>query len=240
MKTKNVKLGVIAIALLSGVMPLKVKAQDKTEARVGADLVSSYIWRGSNCGGVSFQPNMTVAYKGLSLTAWGSIGIDKKDTKELDFTLGYSTGRMSLALTDYWFDYSKDVYSEAKNKYFQYDAHSTQHVFEGTLGYNFGPLAVSWNTNFAGADYRKENGKLAYSTYVEFKKPFKIGDLDFTAEVGLTPWKGAYADKFNVTNIGLGASKAIKITDSFSLPTFAKLTFNPYTEGAYFVFGINF
>ena len=58
MKTKNVKLGVIAVALLSGVMPLKVKAQDKAEAKVGADLVSSYIWRGSNCGGVSFQPNM--------------------------------------------------------------------------------------------------------------------------------------------------------------------------------------
>jgi len=97
MKTKNVKLGVIAVALLSGVMPLKVKAQDKAEAKVGADLVSSYIWRGSNCGGVSFQPNMTVAYKGLSLTAWGSIGIDKKDTKELDFSLTFSFGKYSGA-----------------------------------------------------------------------------------------------------------------------------------------------
>ena len=40
MKTRNVKLGVIAIALLSAVMPFTAKAQDKVEASVGADIVS--------------------------------------------------------------------------------------------------------------------------------------------------------------------------------------------------------
>ncbi len=240
MKTKNVKLGVIAIALLSGTTPLTMRAQDKVETAVGADLVSSYIWRGIDSGGVSLQPSMAVVYKGLSLAAWGSVGIDKKDTKELDFTLGYSTGGMTLAVTDYFFAYSNEVYPEMKNKYFKYGSHSTQHVFEGTLAYDFGPLAMSWNTNFAGADYRKENGKMAYSTYVEAKAPFKLGNLDFAAEIGLTPWEGSYADKFNITNVGLRASHDVKVTESFSLPVFAKLTFNPHTEGAYFVFGISF
>ena len=68
---KSVKFRMIAIALLSAAMPFTAKAQDKVEASVGADFVSNYIWRGTDCGGVSIQPSMGVSYKGLSLTAWG-------------------------------------------------------------------------------------------------------------------------------------------------------------------------
>ena len=109
-----------------------------------------------------------------------------------------------------------------------------------TLEYDFGPLALSWNTYFAGDDYTKENGDRAYSTYVGISAPFKLGGLDWSAEVGLTPWEGVYANKFNVTNLTLKAEKEIKFTNSFSLPTFAQVTFNPHTQGAYFVFGVSF
>ena len=235
METKSVKLKAIAIALLSVALPFTAKAQDKVEASVGADLVSGYIWRGTDCGGVSIQPSMSVGYKGLSLTAWGSVGIDKDDAREIDLTLGYSTGGFSVAVTDYWFSYHKE-----DGGYFKYGAHSTAHIFEATLGYAFGPLALSWNTYFAGDDYTKENGDRAYSTYVGISAPFKLGGLDWSAEVGFTPWEGAYADKFNVTNLTLKAEKEIKFSDSFSLPTFAQLTFNPHTQGAYFAVGVSF
>ena len=43
-----------------------------------------------------------------------------------------------------------------------------------------------------------------------------------------------------VCDISMGAAKEIKITDSFSVPAFAKVTVNPRTEGAYFVFGLSF
>ena len=56
MKTRNTKLGVIAITLLSAAMPFTAKAQDKVKASVGADIVSGYIWRGQDLGGVSLQP----------------------------------------------------------------------------------------------------------------------------------------------------------------------------------------
>ncbi len=69
--------------------------------------------------------------------------------------------------------------------------------------------------------------------------PLKLGGLDWTAEVGLTPWEGTYADKFNVTNLTLAAAKEVPITSKFSLPLFAQVTFNPYTQGAYFVFGLS-
>ena len=52
--TINKKMRVITVALLlSGLVPSTMMAQDKVEASVGADLVSGYIWRGQDLGGVS-------------------------------------------------------------------------------------------------------------------------------------------------------------------------------------------
>jgi hypothetical protein len=228
---KRLCLLAVATALL---LSANVKAQDKAVVSTGADLVSGYYWRGQNLGGVSIQPTISVVKSGLSLTAWGSVGFDKEDTRELDFTVGYTTGNLNLAVTDYYF---------SPIKYFNYASHSTSHVYEATIGYNFGPFALSWNTNFAGNDYYKKNGERAYSTYVEASVPFKLGGTDLKAEVGCTPWDGAYTtrtDKFAVNNIAVSATKEIKVTDSFSIPAFAKVAVNPETEGAYFIFGVKF
>ena len=67
-------------------MPFTTKAQDKVEASVGADIVSGYIWRGQDLGGVSLQPSASIAYKGFSLEAWGSVGIEKTCTANLATT----------------------------------------------------------------------------------------------------------------------------------------------------------
>ena len=42
---------------------------------------------------------------------------------------------------------------------------------------------------------------------------------------------------FAVTNVSLKATKAIKITESFSLPIFGQVTANPCSQKAYLVFG---
>ena len=57
MKTRSVKWVIMAMALLSMAMPFTAKAQDKVEASVGVDLVSGYVWRGQDLGGVSLQPS---------------------------------------------------------------------------------------------------------------------------------------------------------------------------------------
>ena len=57
-------------------------AQDEVETTVATDVVSQYVWRGLECGSVSVQPTLGIGYKGLSLSAWGSIGLsDPTDTK---------------------------------------------------------------------------------------------------------------------------------------------------------------
>ncbi len=209
-------------------------AQDEVETTVAADVVNQYIWRGQECGAVSLQPTLGIGYKGFSLTAWGSVGLsDPSDTKEFDLTAAYTTGGLTVGITDYWFN-------SPFEKYFVYSDGKTSHIFEANIGYDFGPVALNWYTNFAGNDGLNKDGKRAYSSYVEATAPFKLGGCDWTATVGAVPYATtSYSDAtgFAVTNISLKATKDIKITDSFSIPVFGQIAANPSTEKAYLVFG---
>lgn len=232
MREKLLKESMLAMMTL---LPLGAVAQDKVETSVGADLVSSYIWRGQDLGGVSIQPSVGIAYKGVSLSAWGSTSFsgDSGNDKELDVTLSYTTGGLTIGVTDYW---------SPGTGYFHYKAHETSHVWEANIGYDFGPLALNWYTNFAGNDGVNKNGKRAYSSYVEASVPFTLGGLDMDFTLGAVPYGTDFyngADKgFAVSQVAIGAQKELKITDSFSLPVSGKAIWNPATEGAYLVFGI--
>ena len=230
------KVGALALGLIA--FAPAAMAQDKVETTIAADVVSQYYWRGQDFGSISLQPTLGIGYKGLSLTAWGSVGISEpSDTKEFDLTLAYETGGFHIGVTDYWFN-------SPNEKYFAYKAHETSHVFEANVGYDFGPVALNWYTNFAGADGLNKNGKRAYSSYIEATAPFKLGGCDWEAAIGAVPYttyfyKGhdGFVDGFAVTNVSVKATKDLKITDSFSVPVFAQVAANPSTEKAYFVVG---
>jgi hypothetical protein len=224
-------LGLVAVAT--------THAQDekaKVETTIAADFVNQYIWRGLDCGNVSIQPTLGIGYKGLSLSAWGNVGVSKDDVKEFDLTLGYTTGGFNIGITDYWFSVGGD---DPDNRYFKYNAHSTNHVFEANIGYDFGVLNLQWYTNFAGNDGYNKNDKRAYSSYAQVDVPFKLVTVDWTATAGVVPYYSTYygTTGFAVTNLSLRADKDIKITDSFSIPVFGQIVANPCTEKAYLVFG---
>ncbi len=226
------KFGLMALGTIA--MATTATAQDKVETTIAADFVNQYVWRGQKCGEVSIQPTLGVGYKGLSLSAWGNVGLsNSSDTKELDLTLGYTIGGFNVGVTDYWFN-------DPNEKYFCYAAHKTSHLFEANVGYDFGPVSLQWYTNFAGNDGLNKSGKRAYSSYFEATAPFKLGGCDWAATVGAVPYATTTykkANGFAVTNVSLKASKDIKITNSFSVPVFASVTANPSTQKAYFVFG---
>ena len=225
--------------------PTTMKAQSGTTITATADLVSNYFWRGENLGGISVQPTLGIGIGGLSVSAWGNVGVNKEDTREFDLTAAYTIKKVNIGITDYSFvpwdktaDQSQDV------NYFDYSCKSAKstHVYEANIGYNFGPVSLQWYTNIGGKDYYKKNSdKRAYSSYVEADAPFKLGGLDMKAELGITPWDGAYTiktDKFSVVDIGLTAKKTVKITDSFSIPAYVKAAVNPEASKAYLIFGI--
>lgn len=224
------------LCLLAMIAPMMMSAQDEVETTIGADIVSQYIWRGQELGDVSLQPTLGIAYKGLSLTAWGSVGLSNKDnTKEFDLTAAYVTGGFHIGVTDYWFNTPNE-------RYFAYSAHETSHVFEANVGYDFGIASLDWYTNFAGNDGVNKNGKRAYSSYFEANVPFKLASCEWTATIGAVPYATSFygdANGFAVTNIGIKATKDIKVNDHFSIPIFAGITANPSTEKTFFIFGVS-
>ena len=232
---KKVKGFFLTATLLFGAAA--VEAQEaKVETTLQADVVSQYIWRAQELSNASIQPTLGIGYKGLSLTAWGSIGLtDPNDTKEYDLTLGYSTGGFNIGVTDYWFNTGLDP----EGRYFMYEAHRTNHIFEANVGYDFGVVGLQWYTNFAGNDGLTKKGKRAYSSYFEVSAPFKLATIDWTATAGAVPYATDFygANGFAVTNLALTATKDIRVTDTFSIPIFGKFVANPCSQKAYLVFG---
>lgn len=215
-------------------MAASAQAQSKPRAGLRADLVSTYVWRGLKQAGVSLQPEVAVGWKGLNFSVWGSVALtgNKEDINEIDLTLSYRTGGLSLGIIDYWNDANH-------TRYFYYKGNTTGHSFEGYVGYDLGPVSVSWQTIFAGNDYQESNDKRTYSSYFQLQAPFRLATCDWEATAGLVPWASDYysANGFSVTCLSLRATKDIKITDSFSLPLFGQLIANPASQGMYFVAG---
>ena len=235
---KIVLLAMGLVMSMTAIAQDEIESESKIETTISGDIVSSYIWRGQDLGNVSLQPTLGIGYKGLSLTAWGSVGLtNSDDTKEFDLTLAYTTGGFNIGITDYWFNAGLDP----DNRYFMYNAHSTNHVFEANIGYDFGFASLQWYTNFAGNDGVNESGKRAYSSYVEASVPFKLATVDWTATVGVIPYATTFYNEwtsgFSVTNLALKATKDIKITDSFSIPIFGQVVANPRSQKAYLVLG---
>ena len=182
-------------------------------ATLGIDFVNQYIWRGQDLGNVSLQPTLGVEWKGLSLAAWGSVGITRaEDTKELDLTLSYSTKGFTVGLTDYWF---------SDGSYFQYKSGKTTHIWEGYIGYDFGFLSATWYTNFAGDDGKNNSLK---------------------GSVGIVPWATtSYGTTgFACTNVGLKATKDFTIKQKYHLPVFVGLNANPDSGKVYLLCGVGF
>ncbi len=226
----------IVILAMGMVMSMTTLAQDNIETTISADFVNEYIWRGLKLGDISVQPKLGVGYKGLSLTAWGNYGLSNvDDSKEFDLTLDYTIKGFSIGIADYWFSKGQDPDS----RYFKYDAHGTNHVFEAYAGYDFSFASVKWFTNFAGNDYNM-NGKRDYSCYAEVNVPFRLAAVDWTGSAGVVPFKSSMyrTNGFAVTYLSLRANKEIRITDTFTVPIFGQVAADPCTQNAYLVVGL--
>ncbi len=203
---------------------------------VGSDIVSSYVWRGfkqdlsvtAPAQSPNFQPYVSYTIGSLTLGSWGSTSFTGT-VKEVDLYATYAfSSALALTLTDYNWSFA--------NSYFKYGS-GTDHIFEATLAYAGSeslPLSASLNTMFAGND-KTSAGKQAFSTYVELGYSFCGNAKVFAGGSVLdTPMYGGAG----VSNIGLKVTKAIEITDKFSLPVYGVAGLNPMAKDAFLVFGI--
>lgn len=214
------------------------ESESSVSLSVGADVVSSYIWRGQELGGLSVQPSATVSFNkaGVDLGVWASAELWSSgasvNMREFDFILAWSpVESLSVGLTDYYFC-SGDFLSA-----WNFSSRSS-HTLEANLGYDFGPLALSWNTVLAGVDHDCD-GDRTYSTYAEISAPYKLGGVEGSVAVGASLWDDSYiqvgSTGFKVCNIALTANK-----EFFKVPFMGQIVFNPHTDKVFFVVGLTF
>jgi hypothetical protein len=181
------------------------KSEIGLSLEVGADVVSSYLWRGQNLGGLSIQPSVTLDWKGLYVSGWGNIGADnwtfENINPELDITIGYDNYGLQLDLTHLYYFGGEAYFPKGGFAAQEIESSSTM---EAHAGFHLGdlvesvPLSIDWYTTIYGADcYENEAGEWqrAWSTYIQvgytFNLPLGIG---LTTNVGFTPWRGMYSN----------------------------------------------
>ena len=238
---------------LIGINTIKAQkdtSNTKSPISIGADLMSRYIWRGSDYGSSpSIQPGIEYSKGGFAIGAWGAYAINFQGYQESDLYLGYTFYKdmFTVTLTDYYFQ------SDTTNaKYFNYKNATTGHVLEATLAFNGTdklPLSLMVATNIYGADAKKINsdgtqGNNQFSTYAEIAYSFKY--FDIFAGANLLPVDlgkgetGYYGNYQGFVNIGITVAKDIKITKQYSLPLTVSVITNPQAEKIYFVAGLSF
>ena len=246
------KLAVVMAAIC--MLPQGLSAQEEVEANINADIVSRYMWRGQHLGNVSIQPEMSVSWQGLKLSAEGSLGFESTDTREIDVTLGYSKFGFNIGVTDYW---TSGV--DENNRYFHFPKKGP-HQLEGNIGYSCKYFSLQAYTIFWGNDF-KISGDQAYSTYIEVNVPFKLGGVDWNVAAAMTPFETAGYTVTTEETLATGVKKdvtkpyyfyaegaacvmaSVRATKNFEmsfgkLPVFAEFHANPYLQTADMLFGV--
>ena len=97
----------------------------------GTDVVSGYIWRGVWEAGASLQPTLTMTVGNFSATAWGSVDFAATSYKEMDLTLAYTLGPVTLSLADLYWEGGAGDRGTVSRSYFRFGADSPHRVEAG-------------------------------------------------------------------------------------------------------------
>jgi len=181
------------------------------EVTIGADVVSRYVWRGTDFGNAAaVQPSIETTIGPVALGAWGSWSISPGPAdasgNECDLYASTTVGPVGLTLTDYFFP----AYAGTDSL-----LNVNKHTIELSAGADVGPVSLLAAANLSGDDNNSTYLELTYGAF----------------SLGLG--NGAYSTdgEFAPVSIGVSASR-----DNFS----ASYIINPDKETSFLVFGVNF
>ena len=191
-----------------------------------------YIWRGIHFSNspVLF-PSLGLEYNGLALSSTAGYALDGKHT-EIDFSLSYSNRGFTIGINDYFMPSSL-----SSDNYFDFDTKSTYHSVETYLTYSLAKIPLWFTAScFVYGNDRDTNLDNFYSTYIETGYVFnfkKKGDISLI--LGVTPFKGTYAESFNVVNITAKYDYNLHLSN-LKVPLSASLIANPSANKVYLTF----
>lgn len=191
----------------------------------GADIVSSYVWRGLYLSNASIQPTVTFSSERFAVGGWGSAGSDGYLEADLFAKYQFDFG-LWLGLTDYYFPSI-----ENGNDYFDVSKETGSHAFEINVEYGITGFNITGNyiLNKAGGA-----GSQGSDMYFETDYSYK----NFRIFVGGGNGWHSQSGNFNITNIGIGITKDIPISATLSFPVKGSIVLNPNTQKCYVVAGI--
>ncbi len=224
-------------------------AQEKSAINLnfGADLVSRYIWRGMDLGGnpstpqfqpfVNFDFNLSCNHT-LTLGAWGSYGFTGS-YNESDLSVKYTFtkedfGTITASVIDFYFPYEQ-------LDFFNYNSDGTgSHIVEMDLSYDGTadfPIHLLIANNLVN---RTEGDKTLYAE-IGYTVPVNEYSLYFVVggANGTSVWNQVNEDGFKLTNIGVTASKVVKISETFSFPVWVSYVVNPHLKTSYVFAKVN-
>lgn len=215
------------INILMLMMETQMNAQDAEKASdfsVGADLYTNYIWRGSKLGqGPSVQPSVKFVKSGLTVGVWGAF--DASGYSEVDPYISYSIPvGLSFGLTDYYYP---------ELPVFETSDTSGSHALEVNAGFARWGLNLSANyiVNQAGGA-----GSAGGDMYFQAGYSFTFFQIFAGAGDGWHTSDGEFA----FCNVGIGTTKVIKLTETFSIPVSGQVILNPEKEQLFVVVGFSF
>ena len=208
------------LAALAAIAAAGLPAAAQAEIGIGADVVSRYVWRGTDFGNaVSVQPGIAFSREALEIGAWSSWAISGGGANENDIYVSYAAGPVSITVTDYYFPAS------APGDFFNYSDEDGIHILEASAGVDLGMASVMAAFNFLGdADD---------SFWVEASLP--LAALSGDVEVGLTV--GAGNGVYTADGDPGVASVSLDVSDG---DYFASYILNPDAEISFLVFGRSF
>jgi hypothetical protein len=243
----------VSFFILTNIVLVAQTNETASPFKATADLVSTFVWRGSmatESPTPNFQPTLAFMKGNFEIGFWGSIDF-AGSYKEVDPYISVTARHLKFVFTDY-------NWNLGKTNYFNYKNSQTGHRFEGAIGFTGTeniPLSISWNTMIYGLDKKlSDSTKQAFSTYIELG--YSRSAANFF--LGFTPWSGFYNNygitafdegagkkTFSIVNIGATVTKALKISETFSLQLKATLVINPsatYSRNDFIhlIFGITF
>jgi hypothetical protein len=196
-------------------------------------LMNRHHWRGSQFGdAMAIEPSVTISSGGFSFNVWSAL-TPNNSYSEVDLIPSYSFKNYTVTL----FDYYNPIPGE-DNQYLNFTEEKNRHSLELALdNYMAEKQRLKWMIGtFMFGDKNEETGKPYYSTYIELKYPFSFWILEAEPFVGLTPFKGLYADKFAVINTGVSISKELDFKLPFSIPLSLSFISNPYAKQGFVIF----
>jgi hypothetical protein len=192
------------------------------EIGLGADVVSRYIFRGTDFGNaVTVQPGISYSTGSVEIGAWSSWAITDGGANENDIYVSFSAGPVGITVTDYYFPGLT-----ADDQFFSFSDGDGVHILEASASLSLENMPISLLAAF------NFSGDADDSFWVE--ATYDLGEIDETA-VSITAGagNGLYTTDTdpNLVALGVNVSKG---------DYFASYILNPDKESTFLVFGRSF